>query len=352
MQRPDPGPDERVIGREGGADRRVGGRIGGGERGFEQPPGERRIKRGEAGLDGLAGLAGPAGPVRAGRRARPAARLAAVLKQLADLRGDPAVPGQAAGVVVDDHDQRVRLLAGVAEHADDLVAVAEGIGVDVAVGGRHRAHVLGPAGAGHAALHQRQRGLLGAGALPRGAQAGDAGQQRERDRAALPRPHKRPVLRQSAPRRPPGAAGPISPRAGRAAGPTRCRASRSPSARHQAGCGRPAVPSPPAASRQRARSAAARGARDPIAGQAGRNSPNCPLRQTVVYVGSAGSHRQLFRFTPRYATLGHGAPLVSGRAQRSPVPRPVRRVGACCSVHPCSAPRRSGGWGVTQPMVP
>jgi len=165
-----------VIRRERSADRRVGGRIGHGQRGFEQPPCERRIKRREA------GLASRVVRIACGGLA---AWLAAVLKQLADLRGDPAVPGHAAGVVVDDHHQRVRFLAGVAEHADDLVTVTEGVRVDVAVGGRHRAHVLRPARAGDAALHQGERGPLGPGCLPGRTQAGDAGQQRERGRAAL-----------------------------------------------------------------------------------------------------------------------------------------------------------------------
>ena len=83
--------------------------------------------------------------------------------------------GQPARVVVDHHHQGVLLLAGVAEHADDLVAVAVGIGVQVALGRHHRADVLGPAGPGHAALHEGQGGLLGAGRLVRGTQAGDAG---------------------------------------------------------------------------------------------------------------------------------------------------------------------------------
>ena len=89
------------------------------------------------------------------------------------------------GVVVDHHDQGVRLLAGVAEHAHDFVAVAEGVGVHVAVAGGHGADVLGPGGRATPALHQRQRGRLRLHRLARRAQAGDAGQQRERGRAAL-----------------------------------------------------------------------------------------------------------------------------------------------------------------------
>ena len=161
-QGPHPGPDERVVGGERGADRRVGGLLGDGQRGLQQPARLRRRDLRERGRG-----------------------LAAVVEELADLRGDPAVPGQAAGVVVDDHDERVLLLPGVAEHADDLVAVAVGVGVHVALGRDDRADVLGPARPGDAALHQRQGRLLGAGRLPRRAQAGDAGQQGQRGRAAL-----------------------------------------------------------------------------------------------------------------------------------------------------------------------
>jgi hypothetical protein len=75
--------------------------------------------------------------------------------------------------------------AGIAEDADHLVPVAVRVGVHVALSRRDRADVLGPARARYAALHQRQRRLLGPGCLPRRAQAGDAGQQRKRCRAAL-----------------------------------------------------------------------------------------------------------------------------------------------------------------------
>ena len=188
-QRPDSRPDKRVIGRERRADWRVSCRIGDGERGFEQPPCERRIQRREAGLTCLTWRARLAGPVSRwdcrSAVGRLAVWLAAVLKQLADLRGNPAIPGHAAGVVVDDHYQRVRFLAGVAEHADDLVAVAERIRVDVAVGGCHCAHMLRPARPGDAALHQGQRCLLGPGRLARRTKAGNTGKQRERGRAAL-----------------------------------------------------------------------------------------------------------------------------------------------------------------------
>ena len=113
------------------------------------------------------------------------AAVAAVVEQLVDLRGHPAVAGQAAGVVVDDHDQRVLLLAGVAEHADHLVAIAVGVGVDVALCGLDGADVLGPGRPGDALVHQGKSGMLGLDGLPRRAEAGDAGQQRERGRAAL-----------------------------------------------------------------------------------------------------------------------------------------------------------------------
>jgi hypothetical protein len=77
------------------------------------------------------------------------------------------------------------VLSGVAEHAHDLVAVAVGVGVQVALGRDYGADVLSPSRPGDAAFHQRQGRLLGAGRLVRRAQAGDAGQQRKRGRAAL-----------------------------------------------------------------------------------------------------------------------------------------------------------------------
>ena len=157
-QRADPGPDERVIGGERGADRGVRGCLGRGQRGRQDPARLRRIDLHER---------------RPGGAAVPA-----VVEQLAHLRGHPAVAGQAAGVVVDDHDQRVLLLAGVAEDADDLVAVAVGVGVDVALGGLDGAHVLGPGRPGDALVHQREGGVLGLDGLARRAQAGDARQQR------------------------------------------------------------------------------------------------------------------------------------------------------------------------------
>ncbi len=46
-------------------------------------------------------------------------------------------------------------LAGVAEDADDLVPVAVGVGVQVALGGLYRADMLGPGGPGHAPVHER-----------------------------------------------------------------------------------------------------------------------------------------------------------------------------------------------------
>jgi hypothetical protein len=169
-QRPDARPDERVVGREGVADRRVGGRIGHCERGLQHVP-------------RLPGVDLPEGVLALG--AALGARLAAVVEQLVHPRGHPAVADHPLRVVVHDRDQRVRLLAVVAEHADDLVLVAERVGVDVAVPGRHRAQVLGPAGARHAALDQVEGGPLRLGRLPRRAEAGDAGQQRQRRRAAL-----------------------------------------------------------------------------------------------------------------------------------------------------------------------
>ena len=83
-------------------------------------------------------------------------------------------PRQAAGVVVDDDHQGVLLLAGVAEDADDLVPVAVGIGVDIALGGLDGADVLGPGWPGHPAIHEGERGLLGLSRLAGRAQARDA----------------------------------------------------------------------------------------------------------------------------------------------------------------------------------
>jgi 5-oxoprolinase (ATP-hydrolysing) len=169
-QRPDPGPDERVVGGEGVADRGVGRRVGHGERGFQHVPGLSRVNRAERVLALGAALA---------------ARLPAVVEQLADPRGHPAVPDHPVRVVVHHGDQRVRFLSGVAEYADDLVLVAQVVGVDVAVGRGHRAQVLRPAGAGHAVLDQVKGRAFGLGRLPGRAEAGDAGKQGERRRAAL-----------------------------------------------------------------------------------------------------------------------------------------------------------------------
>ncbi len=171
-QRPDPRPDERVVGGEGLADRRVVGRVGDGQRGLQHVPRLPGVDLPERVLALSAALA---------------ARLPAVVEQLGHPRGHPAVADHPVRVVVHHGDQRVRLLAVVAEHADDLVLVAERVRVDVAVPRGHRAQVLRPAGARHAALDQLQRGPLGLGRLPRRAEAGDAGQQRQRRRAALAR---------------------------------------------------------------------------------------------------------------------------------------------------------------------
>ena len=51
------------------------------------------------------------------------------------------------------------LLACIAEHADHLVPVAVGVGVDVALGGLDRADVLSPGRTGDALVHERERGL-------------------------------------------------------------------------------------------------------------------------------------------------------------------------------------------------
>ncbi len=81
----------------------------------------------------------------------------------------------------------MRLLACVAEHADDLVPVAVGVGVDVALGGLDCADVLSPGRTGDALVHERKRGLLRQHCLAGSAQAGDPGQQRQCGRAALVR---------------------------------------------------------------------------------------------------------------------------------------------------------------------
>ena len=163
-----PGPDEGVVGRKRLAHRRVGDRLGDGERGLEQAPGVRRVHLAEGRL-----------------RAVRSAEVAAVLEQLADLRRDPAVLDHASGVVVDDHHERVLFLAGVAEDADHLVAVAVGVGADIAVARGDGAGVLGPARPGHPAFHQVKRGHLGLDGLTGRAQAGDTGQQRQRGGTAL-----------------------------------------------------------------------------------------------------------------------------------------------------------------------
>ena len=160
-----------MVGGKGLADRRVGRTVGHGQRGFQHVPGVTRFHLPER---------VPA------RGAALGADLAAVVEQLVHPRGHPAVPDHPVGVVVHHGDQRVRLFAGVAEHADDLVLVAQQVGVDVALGRGHGAQVLGPARAGHAALDQLQGRALGLGRLPGRAEAGDPGQQGQRRRAALP----------------------------------------------------------------------------------------------------------------------------------------------------------------------
>ncbi len=159
-----------MVGGEGLADRRVGRRVGHGQRRLQHVP-------------RLAGVYLPERVLAFGPAL--AARLAAVVEQLADPGGHPAVLDHPVRVVVHHGDQRVRLFPGVAEHADDLVGVAEVVGVDVALGRGHRAQVLGPAGARHAGLDQLQGRALGLGRLPGRAEAGDAGQQGQRRRAAL-----------------------------------------------------------------------------------------------------------------------------------------------------------------------
>ncbi len=101
------------------------------------------------------------------------------------MRGHPAVTKHPAEVVVDGGDKCVAFLARVAEDADHLVAVAVEITVDVAVTRCDLADLVCPAWPRHAAVHQLERGLLGLRGLAGGAEARDAGEQRERRRAVL-----------------------------------------------------------------------------------------------------------------------------------------------------------------------
>ena len=142
-QRADPRPDEGVVGRERLADRRIRRGVGGGERGLQQPPGLGRADQPEG------------APYRAVRRHRP--RPPAAFQQRGDLGRHPAVAQQAAGVVVDHHDERVRIGPRVTEQADHFVAIPEDVGVHVAFRRRHRADVLGPGGPRDPPLDQRQR---------------------------------------------------------------------------------------------------------------------------------------------------------------------------------------------------
>jgi 5-oxoprolinase (ATP-hydrolysing) len=169
-QGPDPRPDERVVGGEGLADPRIHRAVGHVQRGLQQVP-------------RVSGVHLPERVPALGSALD--AHLAAVVEQLVHPRGHPAVPDHPVGVVVHDGDQRVRLFPLVAEHADDLILVAQQVGVDVALGRGHRAQVLGPARARHAALDQLQGRTFGLGRLPGSAEAGDARQQGQRRRTAL-----------------------------------------------------------------------------------------------------------------------------------------------------------------------
>jgi hypothetical protein len=95
--------------------------VGDPQRRLQHPARRRRVHLAEVVLAGAAALF----------RGRPAVR-----QQLADLRGDPAVADHPALVVVNDAHQRVRFLARVREHANDLVLIAERVGVHVALGRR------------------------------------------------------------------------------------------------------------------------------------------------------------------------------------------------------------------------
>ncbi len=78
-------------------------------------------------------------------------------------------------------------LAGIAEDADELVAVTIGIAVDITVAGGHLAEFVGPTGPGHPTLDQLERGSLGLGGLAGGAKTRDSGEQRERGGIVLAR---------------------------------------------------------------------------------------------------------------------------------------------------------------------
>ncbi len=160
-----------MIGRERVARRRSLTGLGHRQGRLQQPARLRGFHLAERSPRGMPAVLGAARP--------------AALEQPVHLGRHPAVPEHATRVVVHHHDQGVRLFPGVAVHADDLVAVAEHVGVHVALAGRHRAHVLDPLRADHAVLHERQRGRLRLHGLARRAQAGDAGQQGQRGRAAL-----------------------------------------------------------------------------------------------------------------------------------------------------------------------
>ena len=131
-QRPDPGPDERVVSRERFARRR------------SLPESVTA-----SAVSSSRRACGASTWLKVAREDRPAvrgARRPAALEQPVDLGSDPAVPEHTARVVVHHHDQGMRFFAGVAVHADHFVAVAEHVGVHIALRRRHRAHMLGPPG--------------------------------------------------------------------------------------------------------------------------------------------------------------------------------------------------------------
>ena len=128
-QRADPGPDERVVRGNDALTAGCGRAVGQRQRGR---PGCRRASGGSTGISEVE----PSPAARAGPdpAVPPSRRLGQYCSSLPTCEVTQPSRGHPARVVVDDDDQRVLLLAGVAEDADHLVAVAEGVGVHVALG--------------------------------------------------------------------------------------------------------------------------------------------------------------------------------------------------------------------------
>jgi hypothetical protein len=165
-QRAYAGLQQRVIGAERLADRGLGRAVGDAQRRLDECAGTPRLHLLEAHQRVVARL------------------LAMAVEQLLDLGRGPGVGDQAAPVVVDRGDDRVRVGAVVGEHAHDDVLVAVHVARDVALARGRRPHAVGPAGALDPGVDQFDGGALGLGGLARGAEAGDPEEQRERGRGA------------------------------------------------------------------------------------------------------------------------------------------------------------------------